>query len=273
MQKKYAPVKLRNPSTKNALVRLLQGQQLNIVFDNPSFLEYKIDIAGSFLQVEEISEVRSGWAALIAQKVNISQDNTLFLGEVNFYDANHNKSASLCVVTHAENNDILRIVNPSNCNVSLEPGQILEVNFWSKDFNNMWKAYPSPKDLELELLQPPQFRPRTYNSESLVEQIFRFRLNKQSIELLSSRSYGRYEAGHVLFSNGQQNCMLGVSCAWRPKSSIYKALLLPKTTTPAAVPVIKAFSRQTKICRQAQVELVAVDFPELEFGCNIMISR
>lgn len=273
MQKKYAPVKLRNPSTKNALVRLLQGQQLNIVFDNPNFLEHKIDIAGSFLQVEEISEVRSGWAATITQKVDLVQQNTLFLGEVNLYDSSNNKSASLCVVTQAENNDILQIVNPSTCNVSLDPGQVLEVNFWSKDFNNMWRAFPSAKDLELEFLHPPQMRPYSRDGEPMVEQVFRFRLNKRSIEFLSGRSCGRYEAGHILFSNSQKNCILGVSCAWRAKGSIYKALLLPKVTTPLAIPALKAFNRHSKSCRQAQVELVAFDFSELDYGCNIMISR
>lgn len=273
MQKKYAPVKLRNPSTKNALVRLLRGQQLNIVFDNPNFLEHKIDIAGSFLHVEEISEIRSGWAATITQKVDIVQQNALFLGEVNLYDSHNNKSASLCVVTHADNNDVLRIVNPGTCNVSLDPGQVLEVDFWSKDFNNMWRAFLSPKDLELELLQPPQMRPCSHGGEPLVEQIFRFRLNKQSIEFLSGKPCGRYEAGHILFSNGQKNCILGVSCAWRAKGSIYKALLLPKATTPAAMSALKAFNRHPKTCQQAQVELVAMNFSELESGCNIMISR
>ena len=84
MQKTYSPVRIKNPSQKHSLVRLLSGQKLNVIFDKEEFQDYRLDIAGHYLAVAEVSQITTGWMATIIQeseKIDFDE-NTLFLGAI-----------------------------------------------------------------------------------------------------------------------------------------------------------------------------------------------
>lgn len=271
MQKKYAPVRVKNPSAKNVLIRLLQGQQLNLVFDKPNFLEYKIDIAGSFLAVDDIIQINSGWVANITQKnQDVNLESALFLGEISLYNNDNIKSSSLCVVTNASNNDVLRIVNPTDCNISVEPHQVLEVVFKGKSLTERWVPFPSGKEMVLEQIQHSFNKScNIKNFDLIFEETHRFRFNAASIEYLSEKPVGKYDGGNLFFTGFGRNCTLGITCSWKGKGQLYNALLLPKhigSTSP-----FKGWGRIKK-CLHSEVTLCKIDCPSIETGCVVLTS-
>ena len=271
MQKQYAPVRVKNPSSKNALIRLLHGQQLNLVFDKPDFLEYKIDISGSLLVVNDIIRINSGWIANITQKTqDINLESALYLGEINLYNNDNIKSSNLCVVTNASNNDVLRIVNPTNCSISIEPHQVLEVVFIGKNLNERWMPFPSGRELVLEQIQHSFHKSCNSKScDTMLEEIHRFRFNAASIEYLSEKPFGKYDGGNLFFTGVGRNCMLDVTCSWKGKGQLYNALLLPKHIAP--VSAFRGIGRIKK-CLQANVMLHKMDCATLETGCTVLTS-
>jgi len=272
MSKKYSPVKVINPKSKDYTVRLLSGQKLNLVFDEQEFLDYKLDIKSSFLGVEEVCEIPNGWMAVIAQETVPQYDeNTLFLGEVKLYDSSNQINASLCVFSKHENNDFLCVYNPKDQSCVLEPNQVLDVIFQSNNINRM-QAYPSGGDMGLEMIQYSVRTPRKLvKNNFLVEHFFRFRFTAQTIQYLTEQPYGKYEGGNIQFlSHSSDVNVLKVVCAWRGKNSIYKALLLPR------LPVVDFQSAYKKVKKQAMksdVTLQKIDCSDLEHGCNVILAK
>lgn len=273
MQKDYSPVRIKNPVHKHVLIRLLLGQKLNVIFDKEEFQDYKLDIVGQFLVVHDVQEIGKGWMATIAQeteKIDFT-DNTLFLGGVNLFNSNHINSASLCVVSQNDNDDILRIVNPSTISCNLEANQLLDVVFHSNDFNLRWQAYPSGMNLCVEQLQYLVRQPKIY-SGYLYEHFFRFRFNSTSVQYISEQPYGKYDGGHIMFtSNKNDKSIIKLTCSWRNKNSPYKALLVPKM--PAVCNNSSIFKRFKKQAMHAKVEINKIDDQSLENGCNVVVSR
>lgn len=272
MSKKYSPVKIVNPKSKDHTVRLLAGQKLNLVFDQKEFIDYKLDIKSSFLNVEEVSEIPNGWMAVIAQEtVPQNDDNTLFLGEVKLYGSTNQINASLCVLSKHQNNDFLCVYNPKDQTCVLEPNQVLDVIFQTKDFSKV-QAYLSVADLGLELLQYSLRSPRKPGKDKLlVEHFFRFRFTAESIQHLSEQPYGKYQGGSIKFLCPNSDIsVLKIVCAWKGKNSIYKALLLPR------LPVcdVHPFYRKTKKqALQSDVTVRKIIGSDLESGCNVVLAK
>ena len=277
MQKNYCPVKIKNPVSKNSLVRLLSNQKMHIIFDDDNFQDYKIDVNGNFLEVEKVSETDSGWMIAVAQKTDLIKynDSTLYLGGINFYDAEEEKKASLCVVTNHENNSYLRVINPSNTFCTMSPNQVLDVVFYS-DPHEKYIPYACGKDICLEMIQyyarhNKNVCEKTYEESIITEHVFRFRFDHKSIEFLSKQPFIRHDGGHILFQNySNEKIILKIFCAWRGKDSIYKALLLPRI--PFSHMNIFA-KKQSKVCLKAVTELKKIDDNKLESGCNVLMSR
>lgn len=272
MQKKYAPVRVKNPASKHALVRLLQGQQLNLVFDRPEYLESKLDICGSLLAVDDIEQTKKGWTATISQRAGLDFDIPLFLGEVKLYDGSNRNNASICVVTAAPKNDVLRVINPDNCHFTMQPNQVLEVVIQSKDYHDSWQAYPSGPEMVLEQIQHVVRSGCSLGSCDVVaEHLFRFRFDQPSIQYLSGKPHAKYDGGTVHFASATGRKTLSVTCSWRGRSSIYKALLLPKIPGPRDFSLVRP--RVKKQAQEAAVELKRMECKTLEHGCNVLISR
>jgi hypothetical protein len=272
MQKNYSPVRIKNPSQKHSLVRLLSGQKLSVIFDKEEFQDYKLDIAGNYLSVLEVNQINNGWMATIVQETDKIDfdENTLLLGTINLFNSKDICSASLCVVSQNANDDILRIINPMHINCNLEPSQIMDVVFYTNDHNLRWAAYPSGINLCLEQLQYVVRQPKIY-SGFFYEHFFRFRYNSQSIQYVSEQPFGKYDGGHILFTNSKsERSMLKLTCAWRGKGSVYKALLVPKIPPICSTSNFKKFKKQVI---QSHVKLSIIETDSLEAGCNVLISR
>ena len=277
MEKHYCPVKIKNPNSKDSLVRLLNGQKIHIVFDERQYDDYKLDLTGAFLSVDEVTEVRNGWMVSVAQKTDLISyfDSTLFLGGINFFDSTNQNKASLCVVSSHENNDYLRVVNPNNVTCSISPSQVLDVVFHSGP-NEKWDAFPSGKDICVELIQHYIRGSKNFCSEScdtnpLMEHFFRFRFNRKSIEYLSELPYAKHDGGHIIFTNSKnQHSVLRLTCVWRGKTSIYKALLLPRIPVANTSIFVK---KQGKKCMRASVTIEKIESKSLEDGCNVLLAK
>jgi hypothetical protein len=273
MQKNYSPVRIKNPTNKNCMIKLLTGQKLNVIFDKDEFQDYKLDITGNLLSVDEVSEIQNGWMATIVQeteKIDFTE-NTLFLGAINLFNSTHVHSASLCVVTNNDNDDALRIINPANNCCNLEPNQVLDVVFHTNDFNLKWVAYPSGVNLCIEQIQYVVKPPKKY-TDHLYEHFFRFRYNSHSIKYISEQPFGKYEGGHIFFTSSRnEKVIIKLTCSWRGKDSVYKALLMPKIPPPCSN--FNLFRKFKKQAMQSDVKLIRIDDDNLEMGCNIVVSR
>ena len=275
MLKNYCPVRIKNPVSKNSLVRLLTDQKMHIIFCGQHFADYKLDVVGDYIEVEEVSEVDDGWMASICQKTNLIDyhDSTLLLGGINFLDNTNNKMASLCVVSSSDNNDYLRVINPINSFCNLSPDQVLDVVFYGS-INDCWAAHLSSKDLCLEMIQS-SIKPTKHilknEKTPLMEYFFRFRFNRSSIETLSSLPFAKMDGGFILFLNSkQQRSVLKVTCCWRGKNSIYKALLLPKIPSHN----FNFFGKkQNKQCLQSKVSFEKIESNSLDYGCTVLLSK
>ena len=276
MKKNYCPVKIKNPSSKNSLVQLLSGQKMNIFFDGKDYQDYKIDISGTFLKVDEVSETSNGWMTSISQKKDIIKYNesALFLGGINFFDGNNENKSSLCVVSNHKNDDYLRVINPKNISCNLRPNQVLDVVVHS-DIAEKWQCFISCGDLHLELIQNSTRVERNicdgeFDSQPAFEYFFRFRFDQKSIEYLSELPFSKYDGGHIIFINSNnEKRIIKVYCSWRGKSSIYKALLLPKIPTTN----INFLGKKPKKCFHSVVVVSIIKSEELEFGCNVLFSK
>jgi len=272
MSKKYSPVRLRNPNTKNHTVRLLSGQKLHLVFDGEKFLEYKLDLKSSFLVIEEITEISNGWMAFVSQEsVPNFDENTLFLGEIDLYSDKNEIDASLCILSQNQNNDFLRIINPVSQSCVLEPNQVLDVVFQSDDLSKKFYPIVAGSDLELELIQHLVRTPRVpLSNAACVENFFRFRFTSESIHYISEQPYAKYNAGMIQFATNKNDAHeLKVVCSWRGKPSVYKALLLPKIPN-CDLGQVRKCKRQMM---QSNVVVKNVDSDSLEDGCNVLLSK
>ena len=121
MQKTYCPIRIKNPNAKDSLVRLLDKQKIHIIFDE-KYNDYKVDLTGQYLTVDEVKEVQDGWMVTISQIDDriTYRDSALFLGGINFYDEENEKKSSLCVMTNHQNNDFVRIIDPKNCTCTID---------------------------------------------------------------------------------------------------------------------------------------------------------
>lgn len=277
MQKKYCPIRIKNPNSKSSLVRLLSGQKMHIIFDDKSFQDYKLDLSGQFLFVEETTETNDGWMVSVAQKTEIINyfDSTLYLGGVNLFDGKNQNKSSFCVVSNNENNDFLRIINPRNTTCSMSADQVLDVVFYGS-MNERWNAYPSGKDICVEMLQHYIRGSKNSCSEfctekPTVEHFFRFRFDRKSINYLSDLPYAKHDGGHILFVNSNnERSILKITCSWRGKNSIYKALLLPRIPF-ANNSIINR--KQPKQCLSSSVVIKKIESEFLESGCNVLLSK
>lgn len=277
----YAPVQIRNPVSKNHIVRLHRGQKITLVFNRPEFRQCSVNISGDFLLLDEIVPIRNGWSATISQTADISShDVTHFLGEVNVLDA-EGVVASLCVLTES-NGNFFKIVQPNDSLFRLEPHQVLDVLFYAADYGEQWSCEVGAGELRLEQIA---YTTRPWQETHLLGRIsewaveehhFRFRLDSSSVELVQSLPNGKYNGGRLLFSNGLQRSNLSIVYNWRQKKTVYKALLLPKQRNDQHQIYRPHYKKKPKQLMQAEVILKRIEYGEddlLDAGCNVIFTK
>jgi hypothetical protein len=282
-KEKYSPVQIRNPLSKHHLVRLLPAQRLNLVFTKPEFQACSVNISGDFLRLDDVEQVRNGWTAAISQLMNFPPiDASLFLGEVNVFDDN-GVISTLCVVSDSPNADYFRAIQPTNNNFRLEPHQVLDVLFYSDSFDERWNCCINGGQLRLEQIDhcvryPSYLELLTpYAKWPVEEHYFRFRLDTQSIELVQRLPQGHYDGGSLSFikENGNlQRSTLRIVYNWRDKkSTVYKALLLPRNQGGNKVHHAHFKQRKPKQAMQSEIVLRKIECEEMESGCNVIFAR
>ena len=271
MEKNYCPVRIKNPNTKDCLIRLLGGQKLLVAFVGKNFYEYKLELNSDYLAVEEMRKTPHGWEISIAQKTELIHyhDSTLYLGNVIFYDDADECKASLCVVTQNDNNDYLRVIDPKNTSCNLSPNQVLDVVMHGTFFER-WQASCLGQNLQLELIQHFVRHSKTAAHDPL-EFFFRFRFDHNSINFLANLPFAKHSGGKITFINSKnERRNIDVTCCWRGKDSIYKALLLPKFANNSHFPIDKNLK---KTCKKAVVELQRIESEGLYDGCTVLLSK
>lgn len=274
MTKNYCPVRIKNPNSKDSIVRLLDKQKIHIIFDKFEFNDYKINLSGQYLEIDEVNEIENGWMVSVLQKHLNYHDSTLFLGGIQFFDENDEQKASLCVISSNSNNDYIRVMNPQNETCTISPNQVLDVVMHSET-GDMWSAQTYGKDICLELIQHFIRGIKSFCSEGcenkiVFEHFFRFRLDRKSIEYLSKQPYAKHDGGQIVLLNSKnERSAIKVVCVWRGKSSIYKALLLPR------IPIVtnqNVFKKPIKKCMMASVKIHKMN-STLEENCNILLAK
>jgi len=270
MPKDYSPVKLKNPAAHGVMVRLLHGQKLQLHFEGPQNIENKMEVIGDFLTVDDILREGDGWLATISQNRPVILDNTLYLGCISLFGQEDKRVGSVCVVSKNSNDDVMTVINPKSqfCNVELN--QVLDVIVQTDSVASRYAAYPVCGDLCMELIQQ-YCKPCQMNGCDGLEHVFRFRFDSQSVDKFSSRPVGKFDGGQILFvsSRGHRRT-LKLICSWRGKSSVYKALLLPRIPSSNA---IASYKKQKKVCLKSDVSLRRIDSEDLEAGCNVLLSK
>lgn len=252
------------------MARLLEDQKLQIVFEKGKYSNHKIDVAGEFLMVEDVSQSEIGWTATIAQNRPVESVNTLCLGCVNLYDGTNCRAGSVCVVSSSGNDDFITVMNPRQQICCLELNQVLDVVFRCALSHQRYTAFPVAGELCTEEIQHFT-KPAFSNGKQFVEHMFRFRFNSESVERYSEKPTGRYDGGQILFmsSSGEKHS-LKLICSWRGRSSVYKALLLPKIPSSSAAQPLR---RSKKQCMRTEIQLRRIPEAPLDDGCNVLMSR
>ena len=252
------------------MVRLLQDQKLQLLFNDVSFESTKIDVSGNFIMVEDVAAEEGGWVATISQNRPIAVDNTLYLGNINIYDGANQRQGSLCVVSKNGNDDVLTVVNPKNNVCNMELNQVLDVVFQTDNHLDSYFAFPVGNDLCTEEIQHFS-KVSSPEGKICVEHMFRFRFNLTSVERLSEKPVGKYDGGQIVFLNSRnEKFTIRLVCSWRCRSSIYKALLLPRIPSSNAM---SAFKKQKKQCMKTDITLVEIESTEIDSGCNVLLSK
>lgn len=285
-REKYSPVQIRNPISREHLVRLLPKQKLQLVFTKPEFRSCSVNISGDFLKLDDIEQVKNGWVASISQSWDVEEiiNTSLYLGEINVM-GDDGLVASLCVVSGVANADCLRVVQPTINQFRLEPHQVLDVLFYSPEWGDQWVCTAGAGQLKMEQIDQCS---RTFGgfdapilSSSdqwpVEEHYFRFRLDASSIELVQSLPHGRYDGGSLSFfkTNGTLNrSNIQIVLNWRDKkTTVYKALLLPKNAQCEVKSQYKQQNKKPKHAMQSTIVLKKIECDEMDAGCNIIFAK
>jgi len=285
-REKYSPVQIRNPISRDHLVRLLPKQKLHLVFTKPEFRSCSVSIAGDFLKLDDIEQVKNGWVASISQSWDIKEiiNTSLYLGEINVMSSD-GLVASLCVVSDVANADCLRVVQPTINQFRIEPHQVLDVMFYSLEFGDQWVCTAGAGKLNMEQIDQCS---RTFggfdapispssNQWPVEEHYFRFRLDAPSIELIQSLPHGRYDGGNLSFfkTNGTLNrSNIQIVLNWRDKkTTVYKALLLPRNPQQGVLKVHYRQNKKTNCAIQSTIVLKKIECDEIDAGCNVIFAK
>jgi hypothetical protein len=277
-REKYSPVQIRNPISREHLVRLLPKQKLQLVFTKPEFRSCSVNVSGDFLKLDDIEQVKNGWVASISQVRDIEGviNTSLYLGEINVMGSD--ELISLCVVSDVANAECLRVIQPTINQFRIEPHQVLDVLFYSLEWGDQWVCTTGAGQLNMEQIDQCS---RTFggfdapiNGQWPVEEhYFRFRLDASSIELIQSLPHGRYDGGNLSFfkTNGTLNrSNIQIVLNWRDKkTTVYKALLLPKNAQSG----VKQHNKKPKCAMQSTIVLKNIEYDEMDAGCNVIFAK
>jgi hypothetical protein len=255
----------------------LPKQKIYLFLTDTELQSCFVQVTGSFLQLDDITPTQNGWMASISQVWEFENppNYSLFLGNVELLDNNNEIVSSLCVVFNTFETDYFRVIQPKNNKFRLESHQILDVVFYSFDWDDEWICTTDAGEFRLEAIdqririvgkfsgtQIPSFN----GHYPVQEYSYRFKLDTPSVELLQDLPKGRYDGGNVSFfkTNGDlQKANLQIVLNWREnKPLVYKTLLLPK--------------KVQKPPKQAMYSVVALKkmiCEEIDARCNVIFTK
>lgn len=204
---KLPPIRIKNPDTPCRVVRLQQGQQIELLFD----YEPKLSLYSDYLRIVKTDNYTDKSIWYIKQTENTQGSNlcsTFYLGEIS------SSKGSLLVYLDTEDpskRDIITIVNPGYDTVRLKPYQVLEVVCYHPDFVNNddhwvweWAADSNIRmdQLGYDFAVPFYFDsftqdslysviPRVIGDFRCVQHHFWFRFDQSILEVLSRDQMGK----------------------------------------------------------------------------------
>ena len=138
------PVKIKNPTSMQHLVRIRQGQSIHLQLDESLFPNHKIRIFPSSntslfdnLIVSEQEQVLDCFTYLISLNENIdtwAQYSSVYLGEI--WIDSQKEAARLLVVMESSSefkSNFITTINPDYADIRITPGDIMEVILFNID--------------------------------------------------------------------------------------------------------------------------------------------
>lgn len=262
--RRYSPVRIANPSTENHLVPIHPNQDFCIQLSS-SYAVVDIDWHSKYFEMSTEERLPNGSRTITFKQTydltHWGRVSNLFLGEI--IVMGETSVASLCVVLQSSNkikSNLLTVVNPLGDEVKIEAHQIVEmvIHDPSQDTDQIKCSFlPGKEDLKYEQIgyetiesvsdmingQHPIGNiddiyclfPRALHSYACREHHFWFRVDADSVTLLSAMKDGLYSGGRIAVE-GQNKAgratflsSLNVCINIRQKNRghCFKALLLP----------------------------------------------
>lgn len=160
------PVKIKNPTSMQHLVRIRQGQSIHLQLDENLFPNHKIRIFSSnntylsdnlIILEQEQSFNYSNYSINLNKNIEIwSQYSSVYLGEI--WIDSQKEAARLLVVMESSSefkSNFITTINPDYADIRITPGDIMEVILFNIDFgdNYIWEwQFNQETDCDVELL-------------------------------------------------------------------------------------------------------------------------
>ena len=148
MPKKYSPVKIKNPTSQQHLLKLRPGQDAILSFDFDIFGNFDFELASDYLTFEFDGKNKYR----IAQKEDINpwgDYSSMFLGEIWIdYKTAISRVSVVLDCINKEKSDHITVVNPDCFDVRVQPHQVIEFIVYDLDFGSMdeWHCEWNPMD-------------------------------------------------------------------------------------------------------------------------------
>jgi hypothetical protein len=157
MAKRYSPVRVKNPTSSQHLVKLRPGQDISLLFDKEvAGGEVNLEIVSDYLDCK-LKENDNRHEFDVWQTSAIegwSSYSSIFLGEIwAEYQSNISKISVVLDCVNQEKEDHVTIINPDCFDVRVKPHQILEFVVYDLEFGSCdeWNCDWRPmKDVHLE---------------------------------------------------------------------------------------------------------------------------
>jgi hypothetical protein len=257
MNKIYKPIKFKNPTSNQHIVRLKPGQNLELDLDKNTFIESRVFLNSDLATLQAIKKQEFSKRFNVFQKSFVLkwlEYSSLYLGCVEISsNICNSKITMIAESTNALKSNVLTILNPNDSFVRLIPGDILEVVLFDKENpleDQEWQwSFSGVVDCDIELLRFNYFVFDPKNNdhslcpdltfaalsrvqEKSVQCHFWFRFDKRLMGLLDATDYPPQQMGELVFLEKNKNTKHSISINMilhkKHKTRVLNSLLLPK---------------------------------------------
>lgn len=215
-RKRYHPVRVKDPSSDNHIVRVRPGQECLLVLSS-TMANSIVHVESDYIKLQRENEYNGYRFFYFSQKYDFSswaEAGRCFLGNIKVSSELLQRTTNVVVVLESPNTDVFTVINPADCVVKISPENTLEVVLHDPKFESTdtWNCRYIPDDknsclnfqqVRGELLAPPLIQydnaiRRAFDKTSL-EWHFWFEFDWSSKIALDNMAVGVHDAGKLIF--------------------------------------------------------------------------